>query len=218
LAKYVAYYQVRSGPGEGKDTPLSVQREAVSVFVAGSELVEEFTEDERQHQRRRPHFEAALKSARRHRAILVIPRFRPIHRSPAFVDRLRDEGVDFVALDMPGASRAMVASLAAAAAQRRHLISERIKASLQVAKARGRQLGNPDIAQTRPEAVRVASEVAQGKRRVLWNEVVKLHEEGRSLRAIAGELNRTGIPSARGGGWHASSVRRILTEAMAESA
>jgi hypothetical protein len=47
--------------------------------------------------------------------------------------------------------------------------------------------------------------------------VAKLREEGRSLRAVAGELNRRGVPTAHGRAWHASTVRRILAEAGASS-
>jgi len=192
---------------------LSAQREAVKGFVgANGDLVEEFTEDEAAHQRQKPHFEAALKSARRHRATLVIPRFRAIQKSAAFVDRLRDTGVDFVALDMPAATPMTIASLAARAAQQRQELSNHIKSSLQAAKARGTLLGNPDLALVRPKAVQAAREAAQEIRQVLRDDVVRLRNEGRSLRAIADKLNGDGIPSARGKQWHASAVRRILAE------
>ena len=213
MAKHVAYYRVRSGPGKGRDIALPAQREAVKDFLgANGDLVEEFTEDEVAHQRQKPHFEAALKSARRHHATLVIPRFRAIQKSAAFVDRLRDAGVNFVALDMPAATPRTIATLAAQAAQHRREISNRIKSSLQAAKARGTRLGNPDLAFARPKAVRAAREAAQEIRQVLRNDVVRLRKEGRSLRAIADQLNGDGIPSARGRQWHASAVRRILAE------
>jgi hypothetical protein len=32
----------------------------------------------------------------------------------------------------------------------------------------------------------------------------------RSYRAIAGALNARGIPAARGGGWHDTTVRNVL--------
>jgi DNA invertase Pin-like site-specific DNA recombinase len=185
----------------------------VRSFVdSGDALVDQFTEDEGPHQRRRPHFEEAIKSAKRHDATLVIPRFRPIHRSAAFVDRLRDEDVDFVALDMPEASRATIASIAAAAVQHRRIVSERIQASLLAAKSRGAQLGNPEIAVARAKAVKAAREKAQETRLALRGEVLRLRKEGRSLRAIADELNRRDIPTARGREWHASSIRKILAE------
>jgi DNA invertase Pin-like site-specific DNA recombinase len=185
----------------------------VKHFVgANGDLVEEFTEDEAAHQRQKPHFEAALRSAKRHHATLVIPRFRAIQKSAAFVDRLRDAGVDFVALDMPAATPTTIASLAARAAQHRRDLSNRIKSSLQAAKARGTRLGNPDLALARPKAVQAARDAAQEIRQALQDDVVRLRKEGRSLRAIADKLNGDGIPSARGRQWHASAVRKILAE------
>ena len=214
MARYVAYYRARSGPGNNKDAALSAQTQATrGLLEAGDALVAEFTEDEAPHQRRRPHFEAAVRSAKRHDAMLVIPRFRPIRRSAGFVDRLQDEGVEFVALDMPEANRSTIACIAAAAAQHRRTVSERIRASLLVAKSRGKRLGNPEIAAARRKAVESASNKAQEARQALRGEVVELRNEGRSLRAIADELNRRDIPTARGREWHASSVRKILAQA-----
>lgn len=201
-----------SGPGNNQDNALSAQREAVRNFVK-AEPVDEFTENEGSHQRRRPHFEEAIKSAKRHHATLVIPRFRPIHRSAVFVDRLRDEGIDFVALDIPEANPSTITSIAAAAAEHRRMVSERIKTSLQAAKASGRGLGNPEIACAQIKALQAASDLAQEKRQALRGEVVELCRKRRSLRAIADELNRGKIPTARGRRWHASSVRKILGEA-----
>lgn len=219
MARYVAYYRVRSGPGKDRNIALSAQREAARCYIASNgELVEEFTEDETQQQRRRPHFKAAIKSSKRHDAILVIPRFRPIHRSAAFVQQLSDAAIEFLALDVPGANRATIAAFAAAAAQHRERLSERVKTSLQAAKAHGRKLGNPKIALARPKAVQAASGKAQETRQALRGEVAELRQEGRSLRAIADELNRRGTPTPRGREWHASSVRRILTESNGMSA
>lgn len=219
MAKYVAYYRVRSGPGNNRDDALAVQRDSFKGFVGPDDkVVDEFIEDEGSHQRRRPHFEAAIKSAKRHDATLVIPRFRRIHRTATFVEQLRDADVDFVALDMPGADRATIASIVVAATQHRRQVSERIRASLQAAKARGRRLGNPAIARAQQLAVQAARNSAHEARQALLIKVRELSVAGLSLRAIAGELNRSGIPSARGREWHASSVRRILADANSASA
>ena len=64
-------------------------------------------------------------------------------------------------------------------------------------------------------AVRRAQGVRLGRPRVVPDDVVRViiarHKSGRSLRAIAAELNDDGIPTARGGGrWHPATVRAIL--------
>lgn len=210
MGKYVAYYRVRSKPD--RDAAVSAQRAAVKRFLGpGDELVGEFSEDETQNHRR--HFDEALKSADRHRATLVIPKFRCIYRTADFVDRLRDADVEFLALDMPEANRGTIGSIAAAAAMHRGLVSERIRASLQSARTRGQALGNPDIVLARPKAVQAAGAKAQQIREERRGEVLALRKQGRSLRAIADELNRRGAPTAHGRQWHASSIRNILAQA-----
>lgn len=214
MAKYVAYYRVRSGFGANRDTALSAQRGAVmGLLGAGDTLVSEFIEEEGPRHRRRRHFAPAITSAKRHHAILVIPRFRAIHRNATFVEQVRDAGVDFLALDMPEANRGTIGSIAAAAVRHRRLVSDRIRASLRSAGARGKELGNPDIALARPKAVQAAMAKAQRIREERRREVMQLRKQGRSLRAIADELNRIGAPTAHGRKWHASSVRKILAEA-----
>ena len=54
-----------------------------------------------------------------------------------------ESGVEFVAVDNPHMNKLTIHILAAVAEHEREMISERTKAALQAAKARGRVLGNP---------------------------------------------------------------------------
>jgi DNA invertase Pin-like site-specific DNA recombinase len=56
-------------------------------------------------------------------------------------------GVEFVAVDNPHANKLTVHILAAVAEHERSMISERTKAALQAAKARGKRLGNPRLSE-----------------------------------------------------------------------
>src|SRR5260370_29304137 len=73
---------------------------------------------------------------------------RLMTRNLSFIAALMDAGVDFVACDQPFASRLTLHILAAVAEDEARRISERTKAALQAAKARGRKLGSPVAAQT----------------------------------------------------------------------
>ena len=59
----------------------------------------------------------------------------------------------------------------------------------------------------RNEAVR-ANAVARAKK--VAGIVVPLRGVGKTLREIAGELNRAGVQTARGGSWQPSQVMRVL--------
>jgi DNA invertase Pin-like site-specific DNA recombinase len=90
---------------------------------------------------------------------------------------------------------------AAVAQEERRLISERTRAALQAAKARGVRLGNPAIADTNRQAA--ASR----------DEALRPHLEelaSRPLRAIAAELETRGIAAPAGGGWNPQTVRRAI--------
>jgi hypothetical protein len=120
-----------------------------------------------------------------------------------------ENGTDFIACDMPTATRLTIHILAAVAEHEREMISKRTKAALAEAKRRGTILGNPRIEQARAlaaaahTATRPAPEVAslmQGWRQSQW-----------PLRRIAQELNRLKIRPPRGRQWYASSVSNQLS-------
>jgi DNA invertase Pin-like site-specific DNA recombinase len=91
-------------------------------------------------------------------------------------------------------------------------ISQRTKAALAAAKARGVKLGNPHgftkpVKSTGPAANK---KKADKRAQELAHVVERLQAEGLSLSAMAERLNEMGIPTARGGSWHASTVRNVI--------
>ena len=120
---------------------------------------------------------------------------------------------------MPNANRMTVGVMALVAEQEREAISQRTKAALAVAKARGVKLGNP-----RPETARFldrkaaraagrkggavnrqsADRFAELVQPLLENEL-----NGLSANATAQELNRRGVQTPRGGKWTARSVLNL---------
>lgn len=101
-------------------------------------------------------------------------------------------------------------------AQEEHrLISERTKAALAAAKARGVKIGNPLGAKAFGD--RSGAGAAEAKTRKanafairLVDRVLPLRAKGMTLRAIAAELNAAGIRTARGETWYANSVKRLI--------
>jgi DNA invertase Pin-like site-specific DNA recombinase len=96
---------------------------------------------------------------------------------------------------------------AAFAEEERRMISERTRAALQAAKARGGgKLGNPHIEVAHAQS-RAAADAFAAKVKPM---IATLRAEGLTLRAIAARLTELGVETARGGKWEATQVRGVL--------
>ena len=111
---------------------------------------------------------------------------------------------------MPEANRLTIHILAAVAEHEREMISQRTKAALAAAKARGTKLGNPNPLPASRQAITNLKEQTRQFHATVRPLVTALRAQGHSLATIAGELNQRRIPTARGA-WYASTVRNVLT-------
>jgi DNA invertase Pin-like site-specific DNA recombinase len=137
-------------------------------------------------------------------------------RNAAFLLSLRDAGVEFEAVDMPGANRLVVGKMAMMAEEVGRTISATTKADLAAAKARGVTLGNP---QNLTNSARIKGSAAASRSRAQRTDqrvqdlAPIIHEAkangATSLRDLARVLNKRGIPTARGGQW-TTQVSRLL--------
>ena len=114
------------------------------------------------------------------------------------LDRSSRQGWTFKALDLgldTGTmwGRAMAQMSGVFAELEREMIGQRTKDALAALKASGRRLGRP-------------VELAPAVRARIADE----HARGDSLRAIADRLTTEQVPTARGGRWHASTIRGVL--------
>jgi DNA invertase Pin-like site-specific DNA recombinase len=125
-----------------------------------------------------------------------------------------DSGVEFVAVDNPHANKLTVHILAAVAQHEREIISARTSAALQAAKARGKRLGNPKLAEARKHAVQARTEKADRYSANVLPVIREIQQSGiQSLRGIARALAARGISTARGGAWTPVQVSDILRRA-----
>jgi DNA invertase Pin-like site-specific DNA recombinase len=195
---------------------LDAQRTAVAEYLNGGrwKLAAEFTETESgKDDRNRPALQEALAACRRWRATLVIAKLDRLSRDAHFLTGLHKAGVKFVAVDMPEANEMVVTIMAAVAQAERRMISERTKAALAAAKARGKRLGRPagSIVPNRDEGSRRGGVAMAAKADGFAADLAPVLDElaDLSANAAAAELARRGYPTPRGGRWTAGKVINI---------
>jgi DNA invertase Pin-like site-specific DNA recombinase len=133
-------------------------------------------------------------------------------RNTHFITSLQQSGVSFRAADMHQANEFMIQILAAVAEYEAQLISERTKAGLASARARGVKLGKPEnLARGNHAAARVNAARAQAMAARMCPIIESLKIEGVvSARGLARLLNERGYMTERGHQWHPTTVLRLL--------
>jgi DNA invertase Pin-like site-specific DNA recombinase len=215
-ARFVAYYRVSTDRQGKSGLGLDAQRKSVMDYLNGGawELTAEFVEVESGKHSDRPKLAAALDACRKHKAKLVIAKLDRLSRNLAFIAVLMESGVEFVAVDNPHANKLTVHILAAVAQHEREMISERTKAALQAAKARGTKLGNPKIKQAAKLAVESLKAAADRFAANVLPVIREIQSNGAtSANAIAAKLNERGVKTARGGKWTHVQVGAALARA-----
>jgi DNA invertase Pin-like site-specific DNA recombinase len=198
---------------------MEVQQASVRSFVAaqGWTLVAEFSDIASGKDDRRPGFQAALTRCRQLGAVLVAARQDRITRRAHTLSQLLEDGYSIRAADMPGADDLMMRIYAAMAQKERELISERTRAALAAAKARGAALGGdrgyrPTAGPDSGAATFVRRETAERAAHRLLLEADRLRGEGvTSRQGLARALTERGVLTPRDGKiWTHTTVGRLL--------
>jgi DNA invertase Pin-like site-specific DNA recombinase len=223
--KFVSYLRVSTDKQGRSGLGRDAQRAAVEAYLNGGPwtLVAEYVETESGKRTDRPQLAKALAQARAIGATVIFAKLDRLARNVDLLRSLIASSVDLVFCDLPhvppGATgRFMLTVMASVAELEAGLISERTKAALAAAKARGVKLGNPNGARAlrgkqigNKEAVAAVKSLAEQRAATLRDVVEELRSQGvASVRTIAAALNARGILTPREGAWHATSVSRLL--------
>lgn len=233
--KAVAYYRVSTTAQGRSGLGLEAQREAVESLCAsqGWELVAPpFTEVESGKRGDRPELLKALHRAKVTGATLVVAKLDRLSRNAAFLNTLMDGKVPIRFADMPFADKFMIGIMAQVAQWEAEQIGKRTSEALQAVKARGtwvkgdktpykhgmQRLGNPNGAAALKRAgkgnaasLKVIMGDAQERAESMRPVIADMRAQGiTSLERLASALNAGGFVTARGGKWHASSVRNLI--------
>src|SRR3954469_2310652 len=223
--KFVSYLRVSTDKQGRSGLGVEAQREAVERFLNGGNwtVAREYVETESGKKNDRPKLRAALAHAKAIGATVVFAKLDRLTRNVDLLRSLVASGVDLVFCDLPhvppGAmGRFLLTQMASVAELEAGLISERTKAALAAAKARGMKLGNPNGARAlrgkqmgNADAVAKIKENAAQRAADLKGIVDDIRRSGiTTVRGIAEELHTRGIRAPRGDTWHPAAVARLL--------
>src|SRR5258706_8227761 len=148
--KFVSYLRVSTDKQGRSGLGLEAQREAVKRYLDGGDWkpLAEYVETETGKRADRPNLKAALAHSKAIGATLVFAKLDRLTRNVDLLRALVASDVNLVFSDLPhvptGAmGRFLLTQMASVAELEAGLISERTKAALAAAKARGVKLGNP---------------------------------------------------------------------------
>jgi DNA invertase Pin-like site-specific DNA recombinase len=214
---FITYLRVSTDRQGKSGLGLEAQRVAVVDHVAGKGwIAAEFVEIESGKKNDRPQLARAMAEAKRVGAVLLIAKLDRLARNVAFIANLLESGVEIAAADMPEANRFLLHVMAAVAEHEAQAISDRTRAALAAAKARGVALGwsMPARADEQRQASRKGASrnarIADQHAANVLPVIRQIAAGGASLRQIANELNARGAKTARGGLWYAATVRNLM--------
>lgn len=213
--KAVTYYRVSTQQQGKSGLGLEAQHTAVRHYVqrTGLEVVDSYTEVETgTSKRERPKIKQAIAAAKEQGAVLVVAKLDRLARNVRFIATLRDSGVPFVATDMPDANSLTVNIMASLAEYEAQMISQRTKAALDAAKARGKQLGTPEnlTDKARAKGAKVNAEKAVQAQRQAAGYAANMRRNGMTYAAIAEQLTSDGFFTRQGRKFKPMTVKRML--------
>lgn len=207
----IPYYRVSTDKQGVSGLGLIAQRNSIRAFAKhqGFKLIGEYTEVESGKKNNRPVLSSALSECKRKNAVLLIAKLDRLGRNMAFISKLMESDVEFVAVDNPYANKLIVHIMAAFAEYERDQISTRTKAALKVAKAKGTELGRFGKKILSKRNKQRSEDFAKKMMPII--EKLK-RQDFTTVREITAELNKRQIPTFRKGRhkWHVATVHGIM--------
>jgi DNA invertase Pin-like site-specific DNA recombinase len=202
----VGYVRVSSQKQGRSGLGLEAQQAAIARFAAqeGFEIAETFVEKQsgKDDDQRRPQLKAALATARKAKAPVLVAKLCRLSRDVHFISGLMKHKVPFIVADLGADTDPFMLHIYAALFEKeRRMIGQRTKEALAAAKERGKQLGGLR------DHGRKAKEAAVERAKALAPIFAEL--EGMSAREIARTLNSRKVETPTGAAWSAVTVKRV---------
>ena len=200
--------QGRSGLG------LDAQRDTIERFAkAEGFTVTKFVEEVQSGKgwdalERRPILAALLREARKLKLPVIVSKVDRLSRNVAFGSAILESPVRFLAAEAgANADKFNLHIRMVLAEKERKRIADRTREALAMAKRRGRKLGNLRSLKMARTQGHLTQKLQADAFAVSTLPIIEAYQrQGFTLRQIADEMNKRGIPTARGGQWFASML------------
>ena len=193
---------------------LESQKQICETYIKnqGGEVLASFSEHESGARNDRPELLKAIAFAKQNKCSLVFSRLDRASRDQIYLlTLLRDSGVNFVFVDFPQADKFQISILLAFSELERQKISERTKAGLAVAKAKGVQLGNKNYAYALTRARAKIQQIKNEYNSKMLLVIKDIQSTGiKGLQNIANCLDKRGEKTINGKNFTPMAVKRIL--------
>ncbi|MEX0407946.1 recombinase family protein [Aquibium sp. LZ166] len=217
MTKYVCYLRVSKKSQGESGLGLEAQQRDLELFLSSytkdPEVIATFTEVQSGADDDRPELAKALALVRKTPDCeLLVAKLDRLSRRVSFVAKLmEDKKVKLRVACMPHADPFALHVYSALSEQERIFISQRTRAALQSAKARGVKLGGcRDNIDARNAGLKAAADARASK---LITIIGPMRDGGKTLAEIANALTTMAVPTARGGRWSPVQVSDILRRA-----
>jgi DNA invertase Pin-like site-specific DNA recombinase len=215
MVQYVTYKRVSTKEQGKSGLGLDAQERDISIFLESYstspwEIIGSFVEVQSGTEDDRPELAKAVALAKKKKAILLVAKLDRLSRKVSFIASMMDDkALNLTVASMPNADKFQLHIYAALAEQERDFISQRTKAALKEAKAKGVKLGG--LRDKTMKRNKVLKEQAKARAMKLEGIVLPMKERGDSLRQIAVALTEAGITTSRGAPlWQAVQVKRVM--------
>lgn len=216
--RFIVYYRVSTSKQGVSGLGMEAQKEAVTRFLehSGGIVLDTFKEVDSGKSNTRQELAKAIRLCKVKNCKLLVSKLDRLSRDIHIITSLQKSDVAFVVAENPDCNNFTIHILAAVAEHEREMISQRTKAALAAAKARGVKLGNPriseagggDTTKARAAKAQKANEYSENMKPTI--EDIQNELENPSLRQIAAELNERGFKTPRGCEWTATGVSRVM--------
>lgn len=208
--KYVVYYRVSTKRQGESGLGLDAQKRDIEIFFESyakdGEVVAEFTDIQSGSNDNRPNFQEAVKLCKEQGCTLLVAKLDRVSRKVSTIATLMEE-ISLKVACMPSADNFQLHIYAALAEQERTFISQRTKAALAQAKAKGTKIGGGTIKHKVARQKGYKKLVERDQHYV--SKLQAFRNKGYTMERIADVFNDMGYTTPKGCQHNKSSVYRL---------